>query len=199
MAYFSIPYKSNGTNTFFNFYIEHDCVLFAGSRHLSINKQVCDGLITQLGKLGLTFIVGCCRGVDESFRLALSLSDYAKKTFVACAFKDRVGRFGDLSSSLVVSPTSSPRTALHQRTIFMVKHCSMAVIFADNPLNNRWGKGSSLAIRSCIKYGKPVFVITNNPPEDSNDYRIFPSSLFGVVKGYWIIPTSIKEAASWKN
>lgn len=151
MAYFSIPYKSNGTNTFFNFYIEHDCVLFAGSRHLSINKQVCDGLITQLGKLGLTFIVGCCRGVDESFRLALSLSDYAKKTFVACAFKDRVGRFGDLSSSLVVSPTSPPRTALHQRTIFMVKYCSMAVIFADNPLNNRWGKGSSLAIRSCIK------------------------------------------------
>ena len=196
MAYFSIPFKSNGTNTFFNFTLEHDCVLFAGSRHLFINKEVCDGLITQLGKLGFSFVTGCCRGVDQSFRLALSRSDYAKKTFIACAFKERAGSFGDLSSSLVVPASSPPRTALHQRTIFMVKYCSMSVIFADNPLNNRWGKGSSLAIRSCIKYGKPVFVITNNPPKESNDYRIFPSSLFGVVNGYWCIPNSIKEVVT---
>ena len=163
---------------------------------MSINKEVCDGLITQFGKMGFSFVVGCAKGVDESFRLALSSSDYAKKTFVACAFKDRLERFKDLSSLLVVSSNSPPRTALHQRTIFMVKYCSMAVIFADSPLNNRWGKGSSLAIRSSIKYGKPVFVITNNPPEESNDYRIFSSSLFGVVSGYWIIPTSIKEVVS---
>ena len=195
MAYFSIPYKCNGTNTFFNFTLKHDYVLLAGSRHLSINAHVCKDLINQFGKLGFSFLTGCAKGVDESFRDALSKSDYVDSTTIACAFNSKVKQFLGTFKLYAVSKALPPRAALAKRTLWMTSHCSMLILFPSIP----FGKGSSLAFKSAIKNKKPVFVVTDTIPTEFKDYRIFKSSLFGIVSGYWIIPTSIKEAASCVN
>jgi hypothetical protein len=192
MTMFSIPYQSNGKNAFYDFTIERDCVLFAGSRHLSVNRQVCNDLINRFGKLGFSFVTGCAKGVDESFRLALADTDYKDLTTVACAFESKVKKYLGAFKLYAVSKTLPPRTALAKRTLWMTSHCSMLVLFPSVPI----GKGSALAFKSAVKNKKPVFIAVDKKPTESKYYRVFKSSLFGVVNGYWCIPTSLKEAVS---
>ena len=89
---------------------------------------------------------------------------------------------------LVVPDTVHPRSAPRVRTLYMVDRCNMALVFADDPKTDLWGKGSTVAINNCIKQGKPVFVITKHRPDKINNYHVLPTCLFGVVKGYFIIP-----------
>ena len=72
MLSFSVPTDTG----FFDFTSESRSILFAGSRHISINGQVCHDLISAFGSIGFSFLTGCAKGVDNSFRLALSESDY---------------------------------------------------------------------------------------------------------------------------
>ena len=51
-----------------------------------------------------------------------------------------------------------------------------------------WGKGSSLAFKSAIMDNKPVFVVSKTRPNNSHLYSVYPSSLFGIVEGYWCVP-----------
>ena len=195
MITLSIPCHKGNTKDFFSFPVDSGSVFFAGSRHTEISSQLCHDLVEYFGRLGFGFSVGCARGVDRSFRDAFITSRYIRRAFVACAFKDRVGKVGDITSSLVVSSTSHAAAALAGRTIWLARHCSLSVIFPDDPTRHTWGKGSSLAIRTCIKYGKPVFIVTDILPVKSDDYRLFHTSLFGVVKGYWLVPAN-KEAVA---
>jgi hypothetical protein len=190
MITLSIPCKEGNTKDFFNFPVDSGSVFFAGSRHTELSSQLCYDLVEYFGRLGFGFSVGCSRGVDRSFRDTFITSRFIRRAFVACAFKDRVDKAGDITSSLVVPATSHAAAALAQRTIWLARHCSLSVIFPDDPKRHTWGKGSSLAIRTCIKYGKAVFVVTDIPPVESDDYRLFHTSLFGIVSGYWMIPVS---------
>ena len=82
MLSFSIPVKSGNTKKFFDFTVESRVLLFAGSRYLSVNNQTSSDLINAFGSIGFSFLIGCATGVDESFRKALSCSDYKDRTIV---------------------------------------------------------------------------------------------------------------------
>jgi hypothetical protein len=185
---FSIPYQSNGKKRFFDFTLPHDCVLFAGSRHLSIDRQVCNDLVNEFGSLGFSFLTGCANGVDESFRDALAVSDYANSATVACAFNSKVKKFLGAFKLYTVPQGLPPRTALAKRTLWMISNCSLLILFPSIP----FGKGSSLAFKSAIKNKKHVFVVSDKKPPVPENYKVFKSSLFGIVNGYWLLPC--KEA-----
>lgn len=184
MAMFSIPYQSNGKNGFFDFTIPHDCVLFAGSRHLSVDRQVCNDLINEFGSLGFSFLIGCAKGVDESFRDALAGSDYADSVTVACAFNSKVKKFLGAFKLYSVKEGLPPKVALAKRTLWMTSNCSLLILFPSIP----FGRGSSLAFKSALKNKKHVFVVTDKKPSLPENYKVFKSSLFGIVTGYWLIP-----------
>jgi len=190
MLGFSIPYDNkDGKRDFFSFSVERGPLLFAGSRHTSIDDRVCTGLINAFGSLNFTFLTGCAGGVDESFRKALGKSDYAHISIMACAFPDRIRLSQGILPLVVVPEGLPPRAALAKRTLWMTALCRLLVLFPSSPM----GKGSSLAFRSAIMGSKPVFIVTKDRPKDSNLYRIFYSSLFGVVEGYWCIPYIYKD------
>ncbi len=189
MAMFSIPYQSNGKKRFFDFTIPHDCVLFAGSRHLSIDRQVCNDLINEFGSLGFSFLDGCAKGVDESFRDALAESDYADLTTVACAFNSKVKKFLGAFKLYAFKEDLPPRVALAKRTLWMTSNCSLLILFPSIP----FGKGSSLAFKSALKSKKHVFVVLDKELSLPENYKVFKSSLFGIVNGYRLIPC--KEAS----
>jgi len=194
MVQFSVPEKaghSSQKKSFFNFSVSDNPVLFAGSRHLQVPQGLCTDLIKAFGRLDKGFTVGCAKGVDQSFRYALSNSSYSKQTFVACAFKGRIKRSYGLFASLVVPEGMPPKGALVRRTLWLCKHCSMAVLFADDPLSNCWSKGSKLVFKSCLIQLIPLFVVTNNPPLETSFYKVLESSLFGVVSGFWAVPHPI--------
>ena len=184
MITFQVPVRDNKTNSFFCFKVESGSVLFAGSRHLTINKQVCKDLISAFGSLGFCFTTGCARGVDQSFRLALSESDYKDSSLVACAFKNRADQLKDIYSLYVVPDGLHPKAALAKRTLWMTSRCSLLILFPSDPI----GKGSALAFRSAIYNNKPVFIVSKTKPKESNLYTVMSSNLFGVVDGYWCIP-----------
>jgi len=72
----------------------------------------------------------------------------------------------------------------------------MVVLFPENPRDHCWGKGSSLVFRASMYHLKPVFVVSSTPPKESIHYRVLPSSLFGVVDGYWVVPHPVKEGGT---
>jgi hypothetical protein len=180
MVSFSVPVKSG----FFNFSVESGRVLFAGSRHGIVSRQVCKDLISAFGGLGFSFLTGCASGVDESFRLALSESDYSQSTIVACAFKERAERFKDIFTLFVVPEGLLPRVALAKRTLWMCSRCSLLILFPSDPM----GKGSALAFKSAILNNKLVFVVSKTKPQESSLYTVLSSNLFGVVDGFWCVP-----------
>jgi hypothetical protein len=186
MLSFSIPYDDlkSGGKRFFNFSVEQGSLLFAGSRKLTIDKKRCSLLIDALGSLGFTFLTGCAKGVDDSFRQALGLSDYAHLSLMACAFPERAKSSHGIMPLIVVPPGLPPRAALAKRTLWMTAICKMLVLFPASPI----GRGSRLAFKSAIMSNKPVFVVTNERPKESDLYSIFSSSLFGIVDGFWCIP-----------
>ena len=198
MISFSVP----DGKSFFNFKVERGRVMFAGSRYGSVSRQVCSGLITQLGKLGFAFLTGCANGVDESFRVALAESEYAGSSLAACAFKERVDRVRGIYPLFVVPEGLHPKVALAKRTLWMTSRCSLLILFPESlasaTLSKRaqglaWGKGSTLAFKSAIHNNKPVFVVSETRPDESSLYTVLPSSLFGVVRGYWCIPPVYAE------
>jgi hypothetical protein len=91
-------------------------------------------LISFLGSLGASFITGCANGVDRSFRLALSKSDYRDKSFIACAFNSKLQYCYDLPAKKVVKDGFLPKIALAQRTIWMTKNSHLMILFPSDPI-----------------------------------------------------------------
>jgi hypothetical protein len=183
MVTFSVPLNDDKRG-FFNFAVGEGSVMFAGSRYLEIQGQVCSDLINSFGSLGLCFVTGCAAGVDASFRKALAVSDYKDSSLIACAFKDRAKRLKGIYPLYVVPDGLPPRVALAKRTVWMTSLCSLLVLFPSDPI----GKGSALAFKSAIYNSKPVFIVSKTKPKESSLYTVLPSSLFGVVSGFWAIP-----------
>ena len=184
MLGFSIPYDNkDGKRDFFSFSVERGPLLFAGSRHTSIDDRVCTGLINTFGSLNFTFLTGCASGVDVSFRKALGKSDYAHISIMACAFPDRIRLSHGILPLVVVPEGLPPRAALAKRTLWMTALCRLLVLFPSSPM----GKGSSLAFRSTIMGSKPV-------KEGSRIFNVFH---FNRDKGdkIWIIT----EAEPYRN
>jgi hypothetical protein len=184
MVTFSVPLSDGITKKFFNFKVEPVSVMFAGSRHGIVSEKTSSLLVSAFGSLGFSFITGCASGVDESFRKALALSEYRDKSIVACAFKDRADKLKDILPLYVVPEGLPPRVALAKRTLWMCSRCSLLILFPSDPI----GRGSALAFKSAIYNNKPVFVVSNTKPRESDLYSVFPSSLFGVVQGFWAVP-----------
>ena len=169
--------------------------MFAGSRYGQIPQSTCKALINGLAHQGFGFWVGCANGVDQCFRKALSESAYKDRTFVGCAFRKRVkvlSNYG-LFASKVVPDSLSPKAALRRRTLWLVKRSCMVMLFPENPFDNlSWGKGSSLVFKAALYQLKPVFVVSSIPPEDSPDYRVLSSTIYG-VSGYWVVPHPVSD------
>jgi uncharacterized protein (DUF608 family) len=132
-------------------------------------------------------------GVDASFRSVLIESDYKDKSLCAVAYPYRLKKITDLPVKLVVPDTVHPRSAPRVRTLWMTEVADIAVVFPDDPVSNDWGKGSTVAINAMIKQGKPVFVATGKKPFNNSMVKVLPTSLFGVVKGYFIVPHTAKK------
>ena len=78
----------------------------------------------------------------------------------------------------------------------MVKRCSLVVLFPESPKDGFWGKGSRLVFRASMYNLKPVFVISARPTANSVHYRVLSSTLFGAVKGYWVVPHPVIEGGT---
>jgi len=183
---------------FFRFSVPSHSVLFAGSRFLEVPQRTCQGLIEGFARLGFSFYVGCAQGVDGSFRRALARSPYRDISFVACAFPQRTKpsySYG-LYASVVVPKNLSPKAALHRRTLWMVKRCSMVVLFPECPQDGSWGKGSRLVFQASLYNLKPLFVVSSTPPKNSIHYKVLCSNLFGVVYGFWVVPHPIYDGGA---
>lgn len=205
MVTFSIPVKKKerevvgkGRKEYFRFSVPAWSVLFAGSRHLEVSERICNELVESFAKLGFGFYIGCANGVDRSFRKAVSESPHRDNCFVACVFPQRTKSsytYG-LFASVVVPKNITPKAALHRRTIWMVKRCSLVVLFPENPIDKSWGKGSKLVFRASMYHLKPVFVVSSTSPPKSIHYKIFHTSLFGVVDGWWVVPHLMEDGGT---
>ena len=192
MVSFSVPVRESGAE--FRFSVEELGVLFAGSRHGEVRQEVCRALVQGLARDGFSFWVGCASGVDRCFREALSESEYADRAFVGCAFRRRVRALSTygLSASVVVPEGLSPKAALRRRTLWLVKRSCLVMLFPDDPVTGRWGKGSQLVFRATLDQLKPVFVVCCSSPKGSDHYRVIGSCLYG-VKGYWAVPHPVSD------
>ena len=196
MVQFSVPVSKALTGKrFFRFSVTHNTVLLAGSRHGMVPDTTAQDMVSAFATLDFFFLTGCARGVDQSFREALSHTELWDKTFVACAYPRRIQRHFDagLFASCVVPFGVTPKAALVRRTLWMVERASLVVLFPDDPNTNEWGRGSSLTFKAAVTQSKPLFVVTNKPPAQSESYRILPACFQGIVSGYWVIPHSIEE------
>ena len=182
----SSPSRATG----FQFTARPKVVAFAGSRHGSLPESITSSLVHVFYASGLTFLTGCATGIDSCFRQAFAPRPFVQHAMVACAFESRARRFdsGELAAFAVVPDGLSPAAALHRRTVWMVRHCGLLVLFPANPLSGRWGRGSTLAFRTAVFNLKPVFSASPVAPPPSPLYRIYPTSLFGIVSGFWAVP-----------
>ena len=162
--------------------------LLAGSRYRDLPEQTCRDVLEGLSRLGFGYFVGCAHGVDASFRRCLSRSLWSEHAYVACAFNSRaraVRRQG-LDAFVVVPDGLPPKVALYRRTLWMVRRCTVAVLWPERPQDLAWGPGSRLVFRSCLGNLKPVFVVAGRPPRVPAAYQVLPADLFG-VRGYWVV------------
>ena len=195
MVTFSVPVKQGQTQFCFRFAVQEAGVLFAGSRYGQIPQSTCKALINGLAHQGFSFWVGCANGVDQCFRKALSESDYEDRTFVGCAFHKKVKALSNygLFASKVVPDNLSPKAALRRRTLYLVKRSCMVILFPETPFDNlSWGKGSRLVFKAALYQLKPLFVVSSIRPEDSPDYRVLSSTIYG-VSGYWVVPHPVSD------
>jgi hypothetical protein len=165
--------------------------LLAGSRNGMIDPEVAERVAGALAAAGFSFLVGCATGVDACFRLTLAeRPGWSESTFVACAFADRVAASASrgLYASVVVPEGLSRAAALRRRTLWMVKRAELVVLFPDDPLTGRWGRGSTLAFRAATEQLKPVFVVSSTAPPRSPIYQVVRASLFDVADGWWAVP-----------
>ena len=173
------------------FRVRERAALFAGSRNGFVDPELAERLVATLAERGFSFLVGCATGVDACFRLTLAeRPQAAESTFVACAFADRIrsNESRGLFASVVVPDGLSPAAALRRRTLWMVKRAELVVLFPDDPLTGRWGRGSTLAFRAATEQLKPVFVVSSTAPRESPVYQVAAACLFDVVDGYWAVP-----------
>jgi len=164
---------------------------FAGSRRGSVSPFTADRLVESLSSLGFSFLVGCAPGIDACFRDALKRHGLAN-AIIACAFKQRQRRLGSSGlCALTVAPEGlSPAAALHRRTVWLVRRASLLVLLPDDPITGTRGKGSTLAFTTALFNLKPVFVVTNQPPDPVPSYLIAAGSLCDLAPGYWVLPYS---------
>jgi hypothetical protein len=193
MVKISIPineHTQEGKQQYFTFAVHAQAVMLAGSRNLELPPTLCDNLVAKLYALRFHFFVGCAQGVDQSFRKALARTPANKNAFVACAFYERMKHENTcgLYASVVVPDKIPPAAALARRTIWMARRCQFLILFPDNPITGKWGKGSMLAFNSAVLNLKPVFVVSKTAPPSAPLYNIFPTSLFDVVDGCWVVP-----------
>jgi len=173
------------------FRIPARAALLAGSRNGMIDPEEAERVADALAAAGFSFLVGCATGVDACFRLTLAeRAQWSESTFVACAFADRVAASASrgLFASVVVPDGLSRTAALRRRTLWMVKRAELVVLFPDDPLTGRWGRGSTLAFRAATEQLKPVFVVSSTAPPRSPVYQVAAARLFDVADGYWAVP-----------
>ena len=185
MVTFSIPRTST------SFRVRPHAVGFAGSRNGVLHRDTAVTLVEGFHHLGFGFLTGCATGIDRCFRSAFaSRAAFAQRSIVACAFEDRADRFsvGEIFASTVVTAGLTPAAALHHRTIWVVRHCSLLVLLPDDPVTGCWGRGSRLAFNTARYNRKPVFLVTGKPPKPSVGETITESNLFGILDGYWVLP-----------
>jgi len=194
MVQFSLPQFHN--DRCYRFSLAPGAVLLAGSRHRQVPPEVCARLVHAFWSLRISFLTGCAPGVDGSFRRALSHSPYREWTFVGCAFPKRPSCSKRLFTTVVVPPGLPPAVALARRTLYLVKRCALLLAFPDDPHTGAWGKGSTLAFRTCVSQLKPAFVVSKSPPPPSRMYQTFPASLFGIVSGFWAVPHTVREGGA---
>ena len=197
MVTFSVPETAHGRRPF-RFSVEGRNALLAGSRYRLLDPQLCRDVAEGLARLGFGFFVGCARGVDESFRSALADSPWREDTWVACAFRSRAraAHRQGLDAFVVVPDGVSPKVALYRRTLWMVRRCSLAVLWPERPQDLAWGPGSRLVLRSCLANLKPIFVAAGRPPRVPAAYHVRPADLFGVVRGYWVVADPYGEGGT---
>ena len=174
----------------FRFRVQPLGVLLAGSRSGVLPQGLCRQVVRRLAAEGFAFFVGCAPGVDASFRLALAQEGLGRKSFVACASRDRLRGSCGLFASVVVPPGLSMAAALHRRTVWMVKRCCMAVLFPEGA-DRSWGPGSRLVLRAALEQLKPVFVASGTEPRAPAPAVLLPGSLYGLVGGWWVVPHPI--------
>ena len=174
-----------------NLHARPHVVAFAGSRNGAVSDRTATAIVEGFRLRGYGFLTGCASGIDACFRSAfIDNSEVAERSIVACAFEDREKRFstGEVFATTVVPSGLSPAAALHRRTIWIVKHSSVLVLFPENSVTGRWGRGSQLAFDAARHHLKPVFIVTASPPKSSVGETVVASNLFGVVDGYWVVP-----------
>ena len=88
--------------------------MFAGTWHGRVQQWVCRALIDQFARQRFSFFVGC------AFR----------RRELPC-------RAGGLYASVVVPPSLPPKVALARRTLWLVRRCSLAVLFPESPGDGR--------------------------------------------------------------
>ena len=182
---FSVPRTST------SFRVRPQAVAFAGSRNGAVHRDTAAALVEGFHHLGFGFLTGCAHGIDRCFRSAFAAKPaFAERSIVACAFENRARRFavGEIFASVVVPVGLSPAAALHCRNVWVVRHCSLLVLFPDNPVTGNWGRGSRLAFNTARHHCKPVFLVTEKSPKPSVGETITESNLFGILDGYWVVP-----------
>ena len=185
----SIPHRASSPTI--NLHAHSHPVAFAGSRNGTVAESIATAVVEGFHQRGFGFLTGCAPGIDRCFRSAfIANTAVAQRSIIACAFEDRAQRFsvGEVFASVVVPSGLSPAAALHRRTVWMISHCSILVLFTQSPPTGRWGRGSRLAFDTARFHLKPVFLVTSRPPKPSVCESIFASSLFNVLDGYWVIP-----------
>ena len=194
MVQFQVPVTA-GQKARFRFSVPTRAVGFAGSRSGSVPQEVARTLVSSFASLGFSFYTGCAAGVDASFRRALAGCPAREQSFIACAFEGRARRFEGVGVyvSVVVPDGLSPWTALHRRTVWMVRRCSLLVLFPESPPDGRWGAGSRLAFRTALANLIPVFVAAATAPPQREHYRMLADTLFGVISGFWVVPHPVTE------
>ena len=197
MVTFHVPRPgARSPDHWLTFRVPEQAVMIAGSRNGSLPPHTASLIVAAMAQNGFSFLVGCASGIDQRFRSTLAVSNAAKdSSFIACAFASRVetAQKEGLFASLVVPQGLSPQAALRRRTLWMVKRSVLLFLFPDDPSTGTWGRGSRLAYRAALDQLKPVFVVTSHPPAESSDYHLVPSSYFGIVDGYWVVPHPVPE------
>jgi hypothetical protein len=73
-------------------------------------------------------------------------------------------------------------------TVWLVRRASLLVLFPHDHIRGTWGKGSTLAFTTALFNLKPVFVVTDQPPDPVPSYLMAAGSLCDLVPGYWVLP-----------
>ena len=195
MVRIGVPVRGCGdTEGAFRFLAGRPEVLLAGSRSGSLPEALCREVVRRLSSDGFGFLVGCATGVDLSFRVALAREQLAGKTVVACASRERLSQSCGLPASVVVPEGLSMAAALHRRTVWMVTNCRMVVLFPKGR-DGSWGPGSRLVLRTAVDQGRPVFVASGMEPRGAAPAVLVPGSLYGLVRGWWVVPQPIHADA----